>query len=199
MSFTTAPPTPQVARQPQPEIMPRYERMSLADFLNLPEQEYKIEWTDGWAIFMMAPARRGHNSIQFKIGKLLDDSLLDCEILIDGGLTLENARRSPDIMVFPTSGDDNEVWITDTPIIAVEVISPSSRKQDRVNKAAEYAQAGISQYWIVDQKQRTITCLFNSGNQWGDIVLVNEEHPTAEIKVPGHGSVNLDLAKLLGR
>lgn len=37
-----------------------------------------------------------------------------------------------------------------TPDVVVEVLSPSNRKQDLVVKAAEYAAAGVPEYWVVD-------------------------------------------------
>jgi Uma2 family endonuclease len=35
-------------------------------------------------------------------------------------------------------------------LIAVEVLSPGSRRTDRVVKRSEYADAGIPHYWILD-------------------------------------------------
>lgn len=35
-------------------------------------------------------------------------------------------------------------------VLVVEVVSPSSRRHDYVIKRGEYADAGISHYWIVD-------------------------------------------------
>lgn len=43
--------------------------------------------------------------------------------------------------------------------LAVEVMSPSNSKNDTVLKRHEYAEAGIPQYWLVDQKARTLTVL----------------------------------------
>ncbi len=36
------------------------------------------------------------------------------------------------------------------PLLAIEIISPSSRRFDRVNKAEWYASIGVPEYWIVD-------------------------------------------------
>jgi Uma2 family endonuclease len=35
-------------------------------------------------------------------------------------------------------------------VLVVEIVSPGSRRTDRVMKAYEYAKAGIEYYWIVD-------------------------------------------------
>jgi Uma2 family endonuclease len=41
--------------------------------------------------------------------------------------------------------------------LIVEVVSPSSRKIDRIRKMVLYAQAGVPEYWIADPIQRTLT------------------------------------------
>jgi Uma2 family endonuclease len=38
----------------------------------------------------------------------------------------------------------------------VEVLSPSTRRTDRLEKTVEYAQAGVREYWIVDPGGQTI-------------------------------------------
>jgi Uma2 family endonuclease len=40
--------------------------------------------------------------------------------------------------------------------LAVEVISRSTAKVDRELKFAEYAEAGITEYWLVDTAKKTI-------------------------------------------
>ncbi|MGH2533321.1 MAG: Uma2 family endonuclease [Thermomicrobiales bacterium] len=46
--------------------------------------------------------------------------------------------------------------IEGAPDLLVEVISPSTRRRDRVHKAALYASAGVREYWIVDPTVETI-------------------------------------------
>ena len=38
----------------------------------------------------------------------------------------------------------------------VEVISPSTRRIDRIEKFVEYAKAGVNEYWIVEPQEKTI-------------------------------------------
>lgn len=73
----------------------------------------------------------------------------------------ESRLREPDVFVVrpqhltslqePSSGAD----------MVVEVVSPGakSRHRDLIEKRAEYAEAQIPEYWIVDPEKRTITVL----------------------------------------
>ncbi len=64
----------------------------------------------------------------------------------------------PDIVVFsrigprpPEAGEGGVV-----PILAIEIISPSSVRRDRIIKRLRYQRAGIAEYWIVDPSSRLI-------------------------------------------
>lgn len=66
--------------------------------------------------------------------------------------------RIPDLTVWAKAQADG-VWlpVTDALLVA-EIISPGSEGVDTVTKLAEYAAAGIPQYWIVNQDQaQTVT------------------------------------------
>jgi len=46
--------------------------------------------------------------------------------------------------------------VAGAPDLAIEIVSPSSKKADRVVKSAAYADSGISWYWIVDPDERIL-------------------------------------------
>ena len=44
-------------------------------------------------------------------------------------------------------------------ILAVEVLSPSTRRKDAVYKRSKYEDSGVANYWIVDPDAPSITAL----------------------------------------
>ena len=57
--------------------------------------------------------------------------------------------REPDLPVIPRSAA-RAPRLTDAPLLAVEILSPTSFERDVVAKRREYALAGLDHYWIVD-------------------------------------------------
>jgi Uma2 family endonuclease len=57
--------------------------------------------------------------------------------------------RSPDAALFDCAPDEVRPLPASHVKVIVEVISPSSRKADKLDKMAEYADAGIPFYWLV--------------------------------------------------
>lgn len=115
------------------------------------------------------------------------------------GLTSPPVRdhRIPDVAVF---AEFEDVSVTDqTPILVAEILSRSTRAEDTLRTSGEYAAAGISQYWILDRDQRTITVLRNDGGVWQIDLELDDERPVGTVVVGEHGSVVLDLPALLDR
>jgi Uma2 family endonuclease len=67
-----------------------------------------------------------------------------------------NTRREPDVMVVLNAG---ERTITDSALVGpadlcIEIVSPESMARDHGEKYAEYEQAGVQEYWIIDPIHR---------------------------------------------
>jgi Uma2 family endonuclease len=64
----------------------------------------------------------------------------------------------PDITVLPRTGERPPRSWSDggRPILAIEVISPSSASRDRILKRRRYQRAGIAEYWIVDPEAQLV-------------------------------------------
>ncbi len=55
----------------------------------------------------------------------------------------------PDVLVVDAEEVD-QACVTRTPLLVVEVLSPSTRAQDLGSKPLAYAEAGVPAYWVVD-------------------------------------------------
>ncbi len=64
----------------------------------------------------------------------------------------------PDVLVVPDPSHVSNRGIEKPPLSIVEILSPSTRKQDRGTKAQRYAELGVEHYWIVDPEAKRIEC-----------------------------------------
>jgi Uma2 family endonuclease len=77
--------------------------------------------------------------------------------------------REPDVTFMSSAHSDRigeDCW--EGADLVMEVVSNGAedRKRDLIDKRAEYAEAGIPEYWIVDPKPRTITVLKLKGKKY---------------------------------
>ena len=80
--------------------------------------------------------------------------------------------REPDI-VFTRSTAPNESdgdKYLESAELVIEIISEgsSNRTRDLIDKRADYATAGIAEYWIVDPEQQEVTVLRLQGNEYSE-------------------------------
>jgi Uma2 family endonuclease len=63
----------------------------------------------------------------------------------------------PDVLVL--GNRDLTSTAAESMILAVEVLSPSSRRKDAVDKRSKYEDEGVQSYWIVDPVEPSILAL----------------------------------------
>jgi Uma2 family endonuclease len=169
--------------------------MSWDQYLKLPERP-RAEWVDGVAVIMNAPVSFGHGSSAIELGVALKTALPELYVVTEVKLKLsDDLVRAPDIMVTATIPADQR-WVSEPPLMVAEVLSPSTRSEDTVVKAVEYAQAGVGQYWVLDPEQRTLEVLRNVEGGWHRLALLDDHNPELTVVLAGL-PVSLDLRRLL--
>jgi Uma2 family endonuclease len=70
----------------------------------------------------------------------------------------EDTIVQPDLVVLPRTGNKPpRSWKEGgLPILAVEIVSPSSASRDRIVKRRRYLQAGVAEYWIADPMAKLV-------------------------------------------
>jgi len=131
-------------------------KMKVPQFLEWGDgREGKFELVNG-EIIMMSPERVRHNLVKGAAYRALDDAVaeanLPCTVYTDGMTVVidEDTARVPDAAVQCVEQDQDSL-ILDAPIIVVEVLSPSTERDDTGVKLVEYFSVpSIFHYLIVD-------------------------------------------------
>ncbi|SNB64232.1 Uma2 family endonuclease [Thermoflexus hugenholtzii] len=81
---------------------------------------------------------------------------------------LPDVVREPDVFVLAPEDIPHArgVPLTVRPVLIIEVTSPSTRTLDREEKAQDYAQAGVPEYWVVDPEHRELWVYRQSGETY---------------------------------
>lgn len=141
--------------------MPHVEqRWTVEMFRALPETNERQEIIDGEFVVTPTP-RVAHQRFVMRLGRQLVDYVerhhlgevfsVPVDVPIDRHTVLE-----PDMTVFGRGLTPADNWfeLKERPILAVEVLSPSTARRDRGVKRAKYQAAGVTEYWIVDLDAR---------------------------------------------
>ena len=137
--------------------------LTVADYLALPEDvEVRHELQEGILVVSARPVP-DHQLCLRRLSRRVEDQLpAGLEVLpeVDVDLQLVLAGRpatvrAPDLVVVPRVAlervrHERGLLRAAEVVLAVEIISPGSRRLDTVLKRSEYADAGIPYYWIVD-------------------------------------------------
>jgi Uma2 family endonuclease len=146
---------------PTPEREPRL--LTVAEYLARGETELGYDELVEGRVFMSPSPGPDHNRAVFRVAVQVEPQLPpELEVLLDLDVDLELAppdapgfTRRPDLVVARRSARQRvrqEGGIIRAPevVVAAEFVSPGSRRTDHVAKRADYADAGIPHYWIVD-------------------------------------------------
>lgn len=124
----------------------------------LPETHaVKYELVDGQLLVSSAPSRE-HQRASRGLFRLLDAGCPpELELLYSPVDFRPTPRRSlePDLLVFRRA-DATGKAITRGLLLAVEVLSPSTRSVDLILKRALYEEAQVPSYWVVDADEPSI-------------------------------------------
>jgi Uma2 family endonuclease len=120
---------------------------------DLPDEGTRLyELVDG-ALLVNPPPRLEHDDAASALDHLLAPLLPpDLRVGVHRGVYFDRRNyRHPDVAVFSRAAAcaKGRVEASDV-VLAAEVVSPSSMSTDRVTKPAQYAAAGIPQYWRLE-------------------------------------------------
>lgn len=130
------------------------QRMTLEEYFALDGDEFRrTELQEGTLLMSPSPTDR-HQFASLKLAMQLTEqippewlTLQAVDVVLQAGARA--TVRQPDLFVTRDDSMPGRHAAADV-VLAVEIISPGSRKLDLGRKVEEYADAGIPHYWVVD-------------------------------------------------
>jgi Uma2 family endonuclease len=176
-------------------------RMKVEEFLVWSERQPddRYELVDGEIVAMTRDTVR-RNLTKFAACRALDDAVraagLPCLVFIDGvGVAInDETLRIPDVVVHCGAGPDPRAMVIESPLIVLEVVSPSSERDDTDAKLVEYfSVASIYHYLIVFSEKRVI--VHHQRNDRGTVDTGIVRDGEIHLSPPG---ISVSVAAMLG-
>ncbi|HEX6447740.1 MAG TPA: Uma2 family endonuclease [Streptosporangiales bacterium] len=133
-------------------VMPRAaHEWTVDDLARLPDDGLQYELLDGILLVSPAPVPV-HQVVAGNVYLALRTACPEGLRALFAPLDWQPDQRTslqPDLLVVGRD-DLGEKNITEPLLLAVEVLSPSTRRKDAVLKFSKYAECGVASYWLVD-------------------------------------------------
>lgn len=143
------------------------------EFSHRPENiRRNLELIRGVVVEMPSPTKR-HGRVCLRIGYFLEryaeEKQFGYAVTNDSGVILEEVPATvvgPDVAYFRDAkrfDDMEEKWSEEIPLLVVEVMSPSDRMKDALDKVGGYLTAGVAMVWLVNFEERFVTVFRPAG------------------------------------
>lgn len=143
-------------------------RLTLEEFLALPEDDTGYEFINGEAIAKVSP-KRFHAGTQKALLKILDGwAESRGHFYPEWAVILKRQQKDwvpiPDLTYISYDRLSAD-WAEDAPCpfppeLAIEIISPDQTFGEMTQKATDYLTAGVMRVWVVDPRAKSITVFY---------------------------------------
>ncbi len=150
-------------------VMPRDHEWTVADLANTPDDGLRYELVDGVLLVSAAPSNV-HQIVLGELHVVLRAACpADARVMLAPTDYQPTQRRSlqPDLLV-ARRADVGAEPISAPLLLAVEVLSPSTRSVDLLLKRGVYAESGVAGYWVVDPLEPSIQAWSLADGEWVD-------------------------------
>ena len=158
------------------------------------DESFRSELYEGTLIVSEVPTRK-HQGILTEILVLLHAFLKGkpCKVYpspFSVRLTKnEESIFEPDIVVVCDESKFNDRGCDGAPDLIIEILSPSTARMDKKLKYQKYQQAGVREYWIVDQERNLLEVNILVGERY--IMTIYDETDTVPVTVLEGCEINL--------
>lgn len=165
--------------------LPQEKHYTYADYMTWDEQEH-IELIDG-APVMMSPPSRAHQEISGELFRQIANYLegKKCRVYAapfavrlfekpnDDASSVDTVVE-PDLSVVCDRDKLDAKGCKGAPDLVIEILSPSSVRNDRLTKFNLYQRAGVREYWIVNPSEKSVQVFILEGGHYTAAALGSE-------------------------
>ena len=141
-------------------VMPHeFREWTVDDLERIPDDGLQYELLDGMLLVSPAPSKNHQRAV----GRMFILLTTACPPGLEALVAPLDWRPDqltslqPDVLVLNTT--ELDVPVSESMILAVEVLSPSTRRKDLFLKRSKYQDAGVVSYWLVDPEAPSVTAL----------------------------------------
>ncbi|MFI6100107.1 Uma2 family endonuclease [Lentzea sp. NPDC051213] len=178
----------------------RLDGYTLDDWESLdPQEGRRIELVDGRFVVTPTPAFK-HQRVGDRLARILDDAVFaeGMEAVTAVGVRVGKAfGYIPDVVVVTERVETVSVDVANVALV-VEIVSPSTKKSDRLEKPAALAAAGVPAYWRVEiegEDGPTVYCYRLDNGVYAEIATLTPGS-RGSVVVTGTVAVTFDPADL---
>jgi len=171
-------------------------RLDYDDYAAIPSDRNRWEIIDGEVYVTPAPSPL-HQRVSRRLQRILEDYFHPRglgEVFnapIDLILTTHDVVQ-PDLVV-ASAAQISGRGIEGAPILAVEILSPSTVQHDRAVKARRYAALGVAHFWIVDPSAHRLECYRLAATAYTELIQAGDD---AIVTHPDWPDLSIPLADL---
>lgn len=148
-----------MAAEQRVEWFPHGHPFTRADLDAMPDDGNRYELVDGSLVVTPAPSWRHQTAVTAVWLQLYTACPAEFAVFVAplDVVYADDTVLQPDVLVVRRS-DLGERNLEGDPVLAVEVLSPSTRHVDLAFKRARYEAAGCPSYWVIDPLETSIMC-----------------------------------------
>lgn len=185
---------PQIA-DVQPEAEPALVKdgVTVEEYLAMPETSIAHNLIEGRLYVSAAPTPR-HQEIVIELASRLHQIAKElggrAYVSPSDYLLRDGTVVQPDLSFITANRlDIVQQRLMGPPDIAIEVLSPGTRRFDRVRKLRTYEMNGVREVWLVDPDSQTVILFFNGDTGWAreQSVLFGDAIPSGIVEIGSGG------------
>ena len=166
--------------------LPRGRPLTRVELDAMPDDGHRYELIDGTLIVTPAPSplhQRAAFELAYRLRQVCPEGLEVLMAPLDVALSFDTVMQ-PDVLV-ARRRDLTDRDLPRAPVLAVEVLSPSTRRIDLTLKRSRFEAAGCACYWVVDPQAPSLTAWQLSGETYAEVArVVGDESYVAEQPFP---------------